>query len=338
MPERGSARVEHVQRADRRRRIAPCAAHVARQHGDLVILDPAERRHAERPRIATSWAGSRRATRCAPGWRRVDRHRAVAGQRRVGAWAALAALAVAAGAMLVVELGAVLGRGLSGEQRARGPARRGVGGRLLRNTVIAAMSAFVQVLRAVQHHFGHRAQRGAARPRCRSRSARQSAAGHSATPASAGRGQRRRVPVLHRDQAAGEVEGWLRAPKALRAVWQAAQWPRPAHQIGAAVPLAGRAAAASRRRAEIQRAPDRERRLHAVGAAQRVRPVRPARPAAGCAGSRTLRRRPRASPAGVVRIRERGVQQPAVARSGRCAARARNRRGRQRRCRSPGRA
>ncbi len=193
----------------------------------------------------------------------VMRDRAVAGERRVGAGDALAALAVAGGAVVGVQLGARarVPSGATARRRLAAPRRAAVGqavqvgrpsprGRRRSGTAsIARPPRPSAPARAARRHAGLQQRDDLARR----------------PVADAGLGvvlERGRVPVLDRDQAAGEVEraGGRAEDVAARVAGVAVA--ERLDEVGAAVPLRRpRAVGLELRRPEEQRAPDRERRL-----------------------------------------------------------------------------
>jgi MFS family permease len=201
-----------------------------------------------------------------------QRHGAVAGQRADRRPAALALVAVALRAVLAVQLAAAATRVLAagtcaGRRRCRSAAGLQVGGH-------RADRPPAQVLRAVLHHLGHRAEHRAAgdtpvrsRRRCprrpvaprRPRAAR-SARARTSSASGSGRPDRSNTSLL--------------APSALRACGRRAV-AQALHQVGAAVPLRppARVGFAPGAGPEVQRAPDGQRGLRAVGPAQLVRRV-----------------------------------------------------------------
>ena len=151
-----------------RRLVAPGRADVAEHGGHIGVAEHRRvRRHAEGPRIAgggrresrrrappgPDWpspAGSLRGCPPAP-----DRHRARL--RPASPWHCAQCS--------LIDLRAPLGRRRADRHwRLRSPwPAPAACGKLLRNTAMARRSAGAQVLRALQHHLGHRPEHGAAR-------------------------------------------------------------------------------------------------------------------------------------------------------------------------------
>ena len=128
-----------------------------------------------------------------------------------------------------------------------------------------------QVLGAAQHHLGHRAVDRSARRDAGFEQAHDLLPVPVAHPGLVRRGKRGRIPVLHRDQAAGQTRSLLGgAQRVARAVAGAAV-AQALHQVRTAVPL-GTAAGLGPvdARLEIQRPPHCQGGLRLVGEAQRV--------------------------------------------------------------------
>ena len=244
-----------------------------RQHGgDIrIVQDQHIRRHTEGARVAGS--GRRKS---------AVQHRmhqvgglghddgAVARQGRIGARHAFAALAVAARAMVFVQPGAALdargacwlGGGLRG--------RFGIG-HLRQRLQVGCHGLEVGitlVLRALEHHLGHRTT-GVAAGRLpgleKGDDLGQRPVGH------AGLGpvvQRGGVPFLQRKLPTAGATGLERAQRVARTVAFGAMG-QALHKVGAAVPLGGlRRVGRLHAGAEIQRTPKRQRCLRAEGPAQ----------------------------------------------------------------------
>jgi hypothetical protein len=134
---------------------------VAEQVGNFLVREVDDiGRHAKGPRVA---GRCRRIAAVQHHLHQIDRlghaHGPVAGQRGIGPWHPLALLAVALHAVLVVE-----GRtGAVGGRRCRLWQTAGLLGQALQKHADGLQVGLAQVLRAVQHHFGHRPLGRAAR-------------------------------------------------------------------------------------------------------------------------------------------------------------------------------